>query len=288
MEKPSIERLDESIDCVESPYKNEATQPEDRPNMDRRLFLKGSLVAGFGIAMGSLAAGCSSPQEEPAGDDQAPPTDSAPPANAPVEEGPAPLPAPEPDPSSDFGVDLNINMETIDNFLGREDVAYRDVRMLFDPADFGSIGGNADLSATIRGFKIVPYPYLASLPQLPVSGAYDADKAFTITWKEDGSIDAATPNFEESQTIVDDLFPKDKAIFLMCGGGGYAGMTKALLVALGWSPDKIYNVGGNWSYQGKNAQELIVYSESADGNDIYATWRADYALIDFSRLHPIA
>ena len=28
----------------------------------------------------------------------------------------------------------------------------------------------------------------------------------------------------------------------MCGGGGYAGMTKTMLVSLGWDENKIYNV----------------------------------------------
>ena len=40
-------------------------------------------------------------------------------------------------------------------------------------------------------------------------------------------------NYEESMAILEKLFPKDKYIFLMCGGGGYAGMTKNLLVSLG-------------------------------------------------------
>ena len=30
----------------------------------------------------------------------------------------------------------------------------------------------------------------------------------------------------------------------MCGGGGYAGMTKNLLVSLGWDENKIYNTCG--------------------------------------------
>ncbi len=37
----------------------------------------------------------------------------------------------------------------------------------------------------------------------------------------------------------------------MCGGGGYAGMTKNLLISLGWDKDKIYNVGDSY-YKGKN------------------------------------
>ena len=42
----------------------------------------------------------------------------------------------------------------------------------------------------------------------------------------------------------------------MCGGGGYAGMTKAMLVSLGWNGDKIYNTGGYWYYNGKNNVEV--------------------------------
>ena len=38
----------------------------------------------------------------------------------------------------------------------------------------------------------------------------------------------------------------------MCGGGGYAGMTKTMLVALGWDEEKIYNVGAYLSYEGQN------------------------------------
>lgn len=198
------------------------------------------------------------------------------------------LPAPQANPEDMFGVDMNINMTTIDNYVGRDDVVYRDVRMLFDPADYGAIGGNADLASTIEGFKIVPYPYLATLSALPVAGAYDAETLFTLTWNEDGSIASATANYEESMLIVEELFPKDKPIFIMCGGGGYAGMTKNLLIFLGWNPELLYNVGGNWAYQGEKGVELIQYSEDADGNNIFATWRADYAYIDFTRLHPIA
>ena len=187
-----------------------------------------------------------------------------------------------------FGVDKNINMKTLDEYLGRDDVVYRDVRMLFDPADYAAIGGNADLASTVEGFRIVPYPYLATLTGLPVDGAYDAETLFTLTWNEDGSIATAEPNYEESMLVLEDCFPKDKPIFLMCGGGGYAGMTKSLLIFLGWDPELLYNVGGNWEYQGDHGVELIEYSEDANGNDYFCTWRADYALIDFSRLHPVA
>ena len=203
------------------------------------------------------------------------------------QEGSGSLPPPETDVSSEFGVDVNINMETIDQYLDREDVAYRDVRMLFDPADYAAIGGEADLSRTIRGFRVVPYPYIATLSALPVEGAYAGDTLFTVEWNGDGTIASVRENYQESMLVLEDLFPRDKAIFLMCGGGGYAGMMKTLLLELGWDEDLLYNIGGNWTYTGENGLELIVYPEDAEEENIYATWRADYAYIDFSRLHPV-
>lgn len=198
-----------------------------------------------------------------------------------------PLPAPQTDENSQFGVDKNINMDTIDQYLSREDVAYRDVRMLFDPANYAAIGGEADLTRTITGFKIVPYPYLATLSQLPVEGAYSGSCLFNVVWTEDGKVESAQANYIESVQIMEELFPKDKAIFLMCGGGGYAQMTKELLIYLGWDEALLYNIGANWTYTGKNALELIIYPEDADGQKTYATWRADYAYIVFDKLQPI-
>jgi hypothetical protein len=178
-------------------------------------------------------------------------------------------------------------METIDRFLGREDVAYRDVRMLFDPADYAAIGGEADLTRTIEGFKIVPYPYLATLSALPVEGAYNGNCLFTVEWTAEGEVASAKANYRESMMILEELFPQDKAIFLMCGGGGYAQMTKELLIFLGWEESKLYNIGANWTYTGEYALELIVYREYADEQNIYATWRADYAWIPFEKLQAL-
>ena len=197
------------------------------------------------------------------------------------------LPLPQADETSIFGIDKNINMSTIDKYLTLENVIYRDVRMLFDPADYESIGGEANLTRTIKGFKIVPYPYIASLSQLPVSGAYEGESLYSLIWNEDGSIKSVRANFKESGLILDELFPKDKTIFIMCGGGGYAGMMKSLLIFLGWDETLIYNIGANWEYEGENRLELVVYPENANETLIYATWRADYAYIDFEKLKKV-
>lgn len=178
----------------------------------------------------------------------------------------------------ELGIDKNINENNIDKYLGRSDSVYFDMRMLEDPANYSAIGGDSYLSGFVRGFEVIPLPFLTSLRNIPeeVGDIYKGDTLFT---QKDGKY---TANYAESEQILADLFPKDKNIFLMCGGGGYAGMTKDLLVKMGWNGDKIYVVGGYWFYEGKNKVE--VKQKGADGKDYYAFWKVPYHEIDFSKL----
>ncbi len=148
-----------------------------------------------------------------------------------------------------LGIDKNINESNIDEYLNRSDSVYRDMRMLDDPANYENIGGDRFLSGYIKGFEVVPLPYIIPVNGLPdaVGKTYSGRTLFDID--EEGKY---IPNYQESMSIIEELFPKDKVIFLMCGGGGYAGMTKAFLVSLGWDETKIYNIGGHWYYDGKN------------------------------------
>lgn len=178
----------------------------------------------------------------------------------------------------DFGIDKNIDEKTIDNYLNRKDSVYRDMRMLKDPGNYESIGGDSYLSGYVQGFEIVPYPYIVNVTGLPesVGSTYTGKTLYTLT--EDGKY---TANYEESLSILEDLFPKDKKIFLMCGGGGYAGMMKNMLISLGWNKDNIYNVGGYWYYEGKNNVKV---KEENDGKTSYAFWKVPYHNIDFDIL----
>ena len=148
-----------------------------------------------------------------------------------------------------LGIDKNINESTIDEYLNRSDSVYRDMRMLEDPASYENIGGDKYLSGYVKGFEIVPLPYLIPVTGLPeaVGKTYTGRTLFELD--ENGKY---IPVYKESMEILEELFPKDKVIFLMCGGGGYAGMTKAFLVSLGWDETKIYNTGGYWYYDGNN------------------------------------
>ncbi len=195
------------------------------------------------------------------------------------------LPPAEPDPSDQFGVDLNINMTTIDAWLGRPDVSYRDMRLIFDPARWEDVDEDPYASRVLPGFKMVPFPYLATMAPIPVTDYYEGDTLFTCEWSDEGELVGVKSNYRESMTILRELFPRDEALFLCCGGAGYASFTKKLLLYLGWDETLVYNVGGMWYYEGSEAIDLIEYGSSAD-KDVYATWRADYALIDFTLLSP--
>lgn len=180
-----------------------------------------------------------------------------------------------------FGIDKNINESTIDEYLGRSDSVYRDMRMLKDPGNYEAIGGDSYLSGFVQGFEVVPYPYLTNVTGLPeeVGETYTGETLFTQD--ESGNYVA---NYEESMEILEAIFPKDKNIFLMCGGGGYAGMTKTMLVALGWDENKIYNVGAYWSYNGNNKIEV---KKTIDGEDYYNFSIVPYYNIDFTTLHEV-
>lgn len=131
----------------------------------------------------------------------------------------------------ELGIDKNINEETIDKYLGRKDSVYYDMRMLVDTAHYENIGGDSYLSGFVKGFEVLPYPFLAEVNGLPkeVGEPYTGKTLYSL---KDGKYVA---NYRESEAILEYFFPKDKYIFLMCGGGGYAGMTKKLLVSLGCS-----------------------------------------------------
>ena len=234
--------------------------------VNRRTFLGAASVLAAGAAACALGA-CS--------------------ANTPAGPTAWGLPDASPNPENRWGVDLNVNMETLDDYLGLPDVVYREMRMIQDSAHYEEFeGGSRDLTMLVDGFKIVPFPYIGTLTELGVPGRYEGDRLFDIEWNEDYTAASVTPRYEESLQIIEDLFPKDKRIVLMCGGGGYAGMTRYMLIKLGWDPKMVINAGGGWNYTGYHGVELI--DCNADGTPKFYLWRADIAPINFDQLTPVA
>ena len=177
-----------------------------------------------------------------------------------------------------LGIDKNVNEKTIDKYLGRKDAVYRDVRMLKDPGNYAAIGGDSYLSGFIDGFEVVPLPYLVNVAGLP-SEVGETYKGKTLFTEKDGEYIA---NYEESMSMLEALFPKNKIIFLMCGGGGYSGMLKKMLVTLGWDEKKIYDVGGYWYYDGPNKVE--VKRTLDDGSVVYDFYKVPYHDVEFDKL----
>lgn len=183
-----------------------------------------------------------------------------------------------------YGIDKNINEKTIDNYLNRTDTVYRDVRMLEDTASWENKGGERNLSGYIKGFEVIPSPFLANYTddyieqkkKENVSGLYQGKTLFKLD--NDGNY---TPNYKESMDILESIFPKDKNIFIICGAGGYAGQVKHMLVKLGWDEDKVRDIGGYWYYEGKNA---IQVKETIDGKEYYNFSKVPYYDIDFDSL----
>jgi len=190
----------------------------------------------------------------------------------------ASLPAPELSEGQrgELGIDKNINESTIDQYLNRSDAVYRDLRMLEDPGNYGAIGGDSYLSGFVDGFEVVPFPYIVNVKGLPeaVGDTYTGKTLFHQ--HSDGSY---TANYVESMDILEALFPKNKIIFLMCGGGGYSGMMKNMLVTLGWDESKIYDVGGYWFYEGDN--NIVVKRIDDDGETVYDFYKVPYHEIKF-------
>lgn len=117
-------------------------------------------------------------------------------------------------------------MENIDQYLGRGDVQYVDLRNFDDRLKSGYI----------MGFDVIPF--FQFLEGNMVTRSTEAGS----TW--DASKATVNDNF-----ALDNYFDQDKAIVLMCASGTRAGYVKAILDAKGYST---YNIGGFNQYNGTN------------------------------------
>lgn len=122
----------------------------------------------------------------------------------------------------------SISKDNVTDFYGRDDVIYIDLR---DYTDYAK--------KHIKNFEVVPY--------------------FAVIFNKDagtegkpqlyhGTVDEPVATYEQSDSILAQLFPKDKVIFLMCQSGGRVAQCMKLLAAKGYDMTKIYNVGGMGQY----------------------------------------
>ena len=122
--------------------------------------------------------------------------------------------------------DSPITMENLDQYMGRDDVQYVDVRDLDEK--FGS--------GYVRGFELIPF--FQFLEGRMVTRSDEDGQAWVVSAGEinDGF-------------AYENYFVKDKAIFIFCAGGTRAGYVKGVLDQQGYTT---YNLGGFKDYDGEH------------------------------------
>jgi len=131
-----------------------------------------------------------------------------------------------------------VDMDTIDMYLGRDNAQYIDLRNFDDKLNAGYIDG----------FTFVPY-----FDYLSAEGILTGKADFVIG----------------DETRLKELFDKDaEAIFLMCQSGGRAGWVKAALESLGY--ENVYNITGWMNYDGDNA--ILGDGSYALDADVYGSY----------------
>lgn len=121
------------------------------------------------------------------------------------------------------------------DYLGREDIEYIDVR---NAGTGDSLNNYA--AGHLKGFKLVEF-FNYVYPQ--GGGAGTNQLFYQQGTKEDGTPIFA-PRYADSVAILEELFPKDKTLFIMCAAGGRVTTVMQLLDQYGWNMEHIYNVGG--------------------------------------------
>lgn len=118
----------------------------------------------------------------------------------------------------------SIDQTNLVDYLGRDDVMYIDLR---DYSDYSK--------KHLRNFECVPYFALI----------YNTEPSYQLY---SGDLSAPVATYEESDDLLEEFFPKDKTIFLMCQSGGRVSQLMQILEAKGYDMSKIYNVGGMGQY----------------------------------------
>ncbi len=124
-------------------------------------------------------------------------------------------------------------------YLNRSDIFYIDTR---DHNDY--------MKKHFRNFEVVPFFGL-------IFNA-DANEDASLPHLYGGTPTEPVPVYEESDEILEALFPKGKTLFIMCQSGGRVGMLMNILKARGWDMTKVYNIGGMAQYTGPEYKAITV------------------------------
>ena len=125
----------------------------------------------------------------------------------------------------------SVNTKNVDNYLFRDDTIYVDLRYYSWVIRDGHIGGFSFYSF---------YEFFASMEDT------DNDNRLFSYKKESPicKVGSFTPNYVESEFMLNNLFPKDKNIFAISQSGLECTYFFNLLIQYGYDSSKLYNIGG--------------------------------------------
>lgn len=152
-----------------------------------------------------------------------------------------------------------INMDNIDQFLGRPGTRFFDFRDVYP----GQSAAMLEIG-WIDGFTFIPYFGF-------LTNTFEGilDEAILIhpdTWIV-ADVDLDEVINEDLIYILENIFGSDKnaELILMCMSGARSGMMKAVLEEIGYT--NVWNAGGWRDYQGPNAIRPLCTSGQEDGGD---------------------
>ena len=170
-----------------------------------------------------------------------------------------------------------INPLNLDQYLFREDTMYVDTREINQWLEEGHVAG------------FINIPFYQAIANIKTDSGvlYSFDRIRDSQGNTIATLGASgsfSQNYEESQSIIYSLFPKDKNIIVLSTAGVEASYLIGLLLQLGYDGSKIYNAGSFSNSFGSN----IAYRDYKDAKYLIAgtnVYTLDYK-INFGELTP--
>lgn len=170
-----------------------------------------------------------------------------------------------------------INVSNLDDYLFRKDTYYVDLREVNQFLEEGHVAG----------FVNVPFYQAIANIKTSTGVLYSFDRIRDVNGNVTaslGEVGSFSANYNESLSILNTLFPKNRNIIILSTAGVEASYLIALLIQEGFDGSKLYNagpfsnsVGSNIAYRDfKDANYLV------EGNNAYTL---DYK-INFGELTP--
>ena len=142
------------------------------------------------------------------------------------------LPA-KPVPESAVAADSPLNALNIDNYLFLDGVRYFDLRS----------AGQMYSEGAIAGFLNIPFYDVIVSWQRQENVLFTMQKSSENKETYLGGVGTFSPNYEESETILYEIFPHDNDIVFISTAGVEAAYMINLLIQYGYDPAKLYNAG---------------------------------------------